>query len=122
GHPAELKLGCSMVNNVLLDLDLEKPKGTQHMVKERHTKVENISWYPPQHGWMRLNTDGVSKTGTRLTGCGGVLRDATFESSSENGGQKLEVQVDSSMVVDGVQLEKAESAKGWSIVNKINAT
>ena len=35
--------------------------------------AENISWKPPDIGWIRLNTDDMSKGGF-IAGCGGVLQ------------------------------------------------
>ncbi|MCI38672.1 putative ribonuclease H protein, partial [Trifolium medium] len=42
-------------------------------------RVENlISWKPPPHGWVRLNTDGACRD-DGLIGCGGIIRGSEGE-------------------------------------------
>lgn len=42
----------------------------------KHRKIEvGISWLPPKHGWISLNTNGVSKANMNIVVCGGVIID-----------------------------------------------
>ncbi|MCH89752.1 hypothetical protein A2U01_0010653, partial [Trifolium medium] len=72
--------------------------------KETYRGGEHQLVYPPQHGWMdEAEYQQSVKNRDKIDG---------FEFSSKNGVRKLEVQVDSSVVLDGVQTEKVGSAKG----------
>ncbi|MCH84271.1 RNA-directed DNA polymerase (Reverse transcriptase), partial [Trifolium medium] len=114
---------------------------------EELTKTEiHISWKPPQCDWILLNTDGAAKKETGMTGCGGLLRDSNgrwvvgFAKNLGNtnaymaelwglyeglilannmGVHQLEVQLDSSIVVDSIQHGRIGSAKAWSIIKRI---
>jgi ribonuclease HI len=124
-------------------------KNTQQMHEKVcvNSKEEiHISWQPPHHGWLVLNTDGAAKAGTGLTRCGGVIRDAHgnwivgfaknlgttnayiaelwglyegLKLANNSGVHQLEVQMDSSIVVTSIQHGKIGSTKGWSIIRKI---
>lgn len=44
--------------------------------KKLHKELKsiNVMWIPPSSGWLKLNTDGASKTSSDRSGCGGLLR------------------------------------------------
>jgi hypothetical protein len=97
-------------------------------IEERKSYV-NISWKAPEEGWFSLNTDGAAKISSRCAGCGGVIRDDSgrwicgFSKFLGNttadmteiwglyeglcvarkcGIEKLEIQMDSSIVIQGL--------------------
>lgn len=56
--------------------EYKKGAGTFDSVMSLNRRVVNVSWKPPQQGWVTINTDGAVKESTGSAACGGVVRDA----------------------------------------------
>jgi ribonuclease HI len=109
---------------------------------------KDVRWYPPKHGWVCLNTDGASKSQTTNAGCGGLLRDEDghwirgfskslgsttayvaelwgllegLSMARSMGFNKLEVQMDSEIIVNIINKHGQGSVSGWSIIKKIRS-
>ena len=107
--------------------EVMRAKKTEEESRARVQRVEiMVGWTPPRGGWMKLNTDGASHGNPGLASAGGVLRDGEGEWCGgfalnigrcsaplaelwgvyyglviawEKGIRRLEVEVDSKMVV-----------------------
>jgi ribonuclease HI len=115
------------------------------VVHQHNNVIENIHWQPPSLGWIRLNTDGASK-GEDIAGCGGVLRGnngewicgfskglgacsayvaelwGVFEGlklALSHGFLRVELHVDSKVVVNTISFAKGGSSTGWTLVQNI---
>jgi ribonuclease HI len=105
----------------------------------------DIAWQSPEDGWICLNTDGASKSG-EIAGCGGLLRNSHgqwINGFSRNLGRcsayiaelwgvleglrlarasgisKLQVHVDSQVVVHTINNTKDGSFVGWRLIKEI---
>lgn len=50
---------------------------TQAEIRHRQPRVMQIKWKPPDHPWIKLNTDGSYNETSNKAGGGGVIRDHT---------------------------------------------
>jgi ribonuclease HI len=108
-------------------------------------ELEEIRWWPPDSGWIRLNTDGASKGGQNA-GCGGVFRGdkgewicgfskglgscsayvaelwGVFEGlklARSNGYRKVELHIDSSSVVSSISRDQGGNVVGPTLLHNI---
>jgi ribonuclease HI len=104
-----------------------------------------VAWQRPVEGWVVLNTDGASRR-TGVAGCGGLLRNSNgqwlggfsrhlgrcsayiaelwgvFEGlrlARERGISKINVQVDSRVVVQTLNSSNLGSVLGWRLIQEI---
>ena len=115
------------------------------VVHHNNKVIENIHWQSPDLGWIRLNTDGASK-GEDIAGCGRVLRGnngewicgfskglgacsayvaelwGVFEGlklALSHGFLRVELLVDSQVVVNTISFAKGGSPTGRTLVQNI---
>ncbi|GAU46467.1 hypothetical protein TSUD_402340 [Trifolium subterraneum] len=104
-----------------------------------------IGWEPPSQGWVKLNTDGARKN-ERVAGCGGIIRNnigdwiggfakhvgscsafvaelwGVLEGLNyawKLGFKKVELEIDSAIVVDAVNSGETNSAMGIALIRSI---
>jgi ribonuclease HI len=104
-----------------------------------------IGWHPPKENWVRLNTDGSSKDNAKA-GCGGLIRGSDgkwlggFSKFIGNcsayvaelwgvleglkyawnlGFRRVELHIDSQIVVKIIQEETRVSSSCWSLLRRI---
>ncbi|GAU30604.1 hypothetical protein TSUD_392950 [Trifolium subterraneum] len=109
---------------------------------------KDVRWYPSEHGWICLNTDDAFKSHNTKDGCGGLFRDEDghwirgFSKSLGSatayvaelwgllegisiarsmGFNKLEVQMDSEIIVSIINKHGHGNVSGWSIIKKIRS-
>jgi len=65
-------------NNSIKDFTILKHyKVTIHPPKT--PQIKEVVWHPPRQLWLKCNTDGASKGNPGISGCGGILRNATAD-------------------------------------------
>lgn len=106
----------------------------------------NVSWKPPPHDWVAINTDGSVKVPSKVAACGGLVRNADgrwligfakrlfisnayfMELWGALEGVKLahimsflniELQMESMVVVNSLNNMVTSSMTGWPLINKI---
>jgi ribonuclease HI len=106
----------------------------------------DVCWLKPSLGWYVLNTDGAAKIGERKAGCGGTLRNETDNwvdgfakalgdttaymaelwgilegliMAKRRGVGRLDLRVDSAVIVKNLQGKKQGSTMGCSLMKKI---
>jgi len=107
--------------------------------------LEEIRWWPPDFGWIRINTDGAFKGGLNA-GCGGVFRGdngewicgfskglgscgvyvvelwGVFEGlklACSHDYRKVELHIDSSSVVSSISSDQGGSIVGRTLLHNI---
>ncbi|MCH87362.1 ribonuclease H protein [Trifolium medium] len=119
---------------------------SKDVMKQQVNKcLADIRWKVPKEGWISINTDGAAKGGT-CARCGGVLRGehgewisgfsknlevcsayvaelwGVFEGlkiARARGFRKIELQVDSQVVVNTLATDRSGSSDGWTLVHNI---
>jgi ribonuclease HI len=121
-------------------------KAESQICHDRSKQQINISWHAPPMGWYTLNTDGAAKISDSKAGCGGIVRNDTdnwvegfakalgdttaymaelwgvFEGlklAKRRGVTKLDLRIDSEVIVKSLQARKNGSAMGCTLMKKI---
>jgi ribonuclease HI len=121
-------------------------KAESQICHDRSKQQINISWHAPPMGWYALNTDGAAKISDSKAGCGGIVRNDTgnwvegfakalgdttaymaelwgvFEGlklAKRRGVTKLDLRIDSEVIVKSLQARKNGSAMGCTLMKKI---
>jgi ribonuclease HI len=109
---------------------------------------KDVRWYPPEHGWVCLNTDALLRVKIQVLACGGLLHGEDghwirgfskslglttvyvaelwgllegLSMARSMGFDKLEVQMDSEIIVSIINKHGYGSVSGWSIIRKIRS-
>ncbi|GAU51253.1 hypothetical protein TSUD_412460, partial [Trifolium subterraneum] len=123
-------------------------KQARETEKPCQKELKDIKWIYPAKGWVCLNTDGAAKSDTGIAGCGGILRNdngiwicgfskflgntsaymaevwGLYEglSMARNLGiERLEVQVDSEVLVMATKKDGTGCTMSWNIMRRIRA-
>jgi ribonuclease HI len=121
-------------------------KAESQICHDRSKQQINISWHAPPMGWYTLNTDGAAKISDSKAGCGGIVRNDTgnwvegfakalgdttaymaelwgvFEGlklAKRRGVTKLDLRIDSEVIVKSLQARKNGSTMGCTLMKKI---
>jgi ribonuclease HI len=124
----------------------ENKKTEAQSCNARCKQQVNISWQAPPMGWYALNTDGAAKISDNKAGCGGIIRTNTgdwvegftkalgdttaymaelwgvFEGlilAKRRGVTKLDLRIDSEVIVKSLQVRKNGSIMGCTLMKKI---
>ncbi|GAU23253.1 hypothetical protein TSUD_172820 [Trifolium subterraneum] len=144
GRPA--KCGAGNKDPYLAKRILRQSPLVLHIVVAQRQKVEiGIAWQGPEEGWLSLNTDGASR-GEVPAECGDLIRNSAGQwlgGFSRNlgycsaylaelwgvydglclaqniGATRIEVHVDSSVVVQTLNSTNGGSVTGWRLVQEI---
>jgi ribonuclease HI len=114
--------------------------------QQRNKQEINVSWIAPPMGWHAVNTDGAAKISDRIAGCGGIVRNnsgawvegfamalgdttaymaelwGVFEGlvlAKRLGATKLELRIDSAVIVQSLQARQEGSPMGATLLKKI---
>jgi ribonuclease HI len=137
---------ASPINHVLkLVKDYKNADKVSRVVTSSHREMVFVGWKPPPNGWVKLNSDGSCKD-NGIAGCGGIIRGSDGEWLGgfakrigkcsaymaelwgvyeglryvrRLGFQAIEVEIDSSLVVNILNSNKIGSIMGSSLVAKI---
>lgn len=128
--------------------DYKEASRAYSVLNSRSLSTIHIRWLPPEQGWTRLNSDGAVKGVHKVAGSGGVLRDdvgrwicgyaralGTCSAyiaelwgvldglliARDRGFSKIDVQVDSMIVMNQLSNSGPVSVSGAALVNRIRA-